>query len=123
MVTLHTPYPPSANEMFFNRSGNGRGRGKATCYRDWQKEADALFLQQKAAQTIGTPIDGHFHVTIALDQSRRRHNSDLDNRIKPLLDFLQRVELIQDDKFCDKLDIAWAPVDGAFIRAFKSLIP
>lgn len=119
MVTISLPFPPSSNNLFFNRRG---GRTKTPEYNAWIAEADAMFMQQRAEKTVGTPIDGHFIATIALDQLKRRHNSDVDNRIKACLDFLQRVELIKNDSLCDKLDIAWGPVDGALIRAFKSIV-
>jgi hypothetical protein len=32
---------------------------------------------------------------------------DLDNGIKPLMDWLQRVELIENDKWCDRILAQW----------------
>jgi hypothetical protein len=44
---------------------------------------------------------------------------DLDNPIKPLLDWLLRVELIENDKYCDRILAQWgdAPL-GVRLRPF-----
>jgi len=36
-----------------------------------------------------------------------KHSGDLDNRIKPLLDWIQRVGLVSNDKLCEKLTAMW----------------
>ena len=44
---------------------------------------------------------------------------DLDNGIKPLMDWLQRVELIEDDKYCDRILAQWGgPVPLKGRRAY-----
>ena len=44
---------------------------------------------------------------------------DLDNGIKALMDWLQRVELIEDDRFCDRILAQW----GRFRSMCGGLLP
>jgi crossover junction endodeoxyribonuclease RusA len=121
MVTLFLPYPPSVNEAYSNRRfGKGRGRIKSKVYSSWLKAADGQFLQQKAERTIGTPVDGNYEAFMVFDETRRRWNSDLSNRVKVAEDSLKRFKLIEDDSKCDKLTVSWGPVSGVMIRVFKS---
>jgi Holliday junction resolvase RusA-like endonuclease len=120
MVSLQLPFPVSVNSMFANRRGPGRGRIISRDYSMWRKEAEAEFLRQR--KSAGEPIKGHFCASIIFDESQRRWNSDLDNRIKPVLDLIQKVGLIEDDRYCDKLEVSWGPVSGALVKAFKSLV-
>lgn len=122
MVTLFLPYPPSVNEAYANRKfGKGRGRFKSKKYTDWLKEADAWFLKQKAEKTVGSPVVGPYEAHMTFSRDKRRWNSDISNRIKVAEDFLKRGKLIEDDSKCEKLSVAWGPVDGVFLRIFKYL--
>lgn len=78
-----------------------------------------MFLQQKAAKTVGTPIAGAFEVHLAFSKDERPKRSDLDNRIKVCLDALQRFGLVEDDSKAEDIRARYAPVKGVFIRAFK----
>lgn len=116
MVTLTLPFPPSVNSIW---RFAGRKAYAAKEYTAWKKAADAAFVQQKAEKTVGTPIKGAFEVFMSFDETRRRWNTDIDNRVKVCLDALQRFGLIENDSKCQTLTATWAPVDGVFLRVFK----
>lgn len=122
MIRVQLPLPTSVNSMYATRRGSGRGKIISRDYSLWRKEAEAAYLQQKIAKTVGDPIKGHFSVDIVFDQDRRRHNSDVDSRIKASLDFLQRMELIENDCLCDSVSATWGPVPGCLIRAYPTTI-
>jgi Holliday junction resolvase RusA-like endonuclease len=121
MVTLELPYPPTANTIW--RTGKNRA-GRSWTYLNpkyvaWKKEADAMFVQQNRAGTVGQSLIGPFEVHLTFSTKKRRSNSDIDNRIKPCLDALQRFGVIENDSLAEKVTAVWGPVDGVFIRAFK----
>jgi Holliday junction resolvase RusA-like endonuclease len=114
MVTLELPFPPSANSIW--------RRGKHSTYISkqyaaWKKAAGDAFLMQKRG--CGTPIDGHFTYHITLNEKRRKVARDGDNRTKVVLDFVQAMGLIVDDKFADAGGWSWGPVEGCTVRLFK----
>lgn len=116
MVTISLPFPPSVNTIW------RRGRGRTYLnpkYKAWQKEADAMYAQQRAEKSIGTPVVGAFEVHLAFSEKKRRKGADLDNRIKVCLDQAQRLGLIENDSLAEKITAAWAPVDGVFMRIHK----
>ena len=49
--------------------------------------------------------DRPIYITIAM--RRPRSNADIDNRIKPCLDLLQYVKVIQDDKLVEGVNAYW----------------
>ena len=118
MVTLELPYPPTANTIW--RRGNGRTYLNPK-YKAWQNEANAMYVIQKSEKTIGTPIKGPFEVHMTFSKSFRRKGADLDNRIKPVLDQMQKLGVIENDSLAEKVTATWGPVPGVFIRAFKHI--
>jgi crossover junction endodeoxyribonuclease RusA len=116
VVTLELPYPPTANTIW--RRGKGRTYLNPK-YKAWQNEANGMYQQQKAAKTIGTPIAGPFEVHLTFSDKKRRKGSDLDNRVKPVLDQMQRLGVIENDSLAERVTATWGPVDGVFIRAFR----
>ena len=44
------------------------------------------------------PVKGPFEVELLFRRPKKTRMGDLDNGIKPLMDWLQRVELIEDDR-------------------------
>lgn len=88
------PIAPSVNNLFINRT-NGRSRG--ALYRRWQKDAGwAVKLQAPK------PIKGIVAILIEAPLHRRR---DVDNAIKPTLDLLVSLGLIDNDNWIDDLRI------------------
>lgn len=94
-ITVDLPLPPSVNQ-FVAKLGN-----KSPAVQAWIKQADKTML---LAGRLPGPIKGDFLAKVlwAADEFGR---SDIDNRIKPLLDYLQRIGLISDDRRCLRLDI------------------
>jgi crossover junction endodeoxyribonuclease RusA len=99
-VILDLPYPPSVNSIW-RRTGVGMRLSDE--YKRWLDAADALIYQGGGARKLGK-ISGEFEAHITLDKNHPRPG-DLDNRIKATLDFAQRIEVIANDKFCQKLTV------------------
>ncbi|MBS7545098.1 RusA family crossover junction endodeoxyribonuclease [Ancylobacter oerskovii] len=103
MITLHLPFPISTNAIW--RKGKGR-TFKSKKYVAWIKEADGCFLEQGGNRL--PKIKGRFVATITLSD-QRRGSCDADNFNKGVLDFLQRVNVIANDKFSDRVTVEWGP--------------
>ena len=95
---LHLPMPPSVNR-FTSRLGN-----KSPVVTKWIKSADALLLSQGR---LPKKVKGQFEALIVWDEDYFG-SRDIDNCVKPLLDYLQRIELIENDKLCRSLIVGWA---------------
>lgn len=116
MVVLDLPFPPSANRLTRHAATK---TGKLLSYTNpdydsWKVEAEGMYQQQK--RSCGGPIKGFFSYHIALDKTRWPKASDGDNRSKAVLDFLQAMELIEDDKFAVSGSWSWAPVNGCLVQ-------
>lgn len=112
-IYLALPFPPSTNDLL--QIGRGRGHGKPVVFRStsknaFLKEADAMFLQQKR-QLAGLRISGPFTYHLTLSEKLRTASMDGDNREKAALDFLQRVNLIDNDKYAQGGSWAWGPCE------------
>ncbi len=105
-VTLWLPFPLSTNQLW--RYGKGRAY-ISNAYKDWIDSADNAYLQQKRGLPK-EPIEGKFAASIILDLSKFG-NQDIDNT-KCVLDFLQRVRVITNDKNCFSYTITWGNADG-----------
>lgn len=68
-------------------------RIKSQAYKDWIGAADRMVMTQKAKYR-GVTIEGKWGVLIYMPLD----TPDLDNRIKPILDFLVRLGLTPDDR-------------------------
>ncbi len=86
MITLNLPPPISVNR---SRKIDWAHHKKT---KEWQRQADALFLTQK--RTIGRPIMGGFEITITLPLGSR---IDADNTLKSVCDVVRRFRLVSDD--------------------------
>lgn len=119
MVTLSLPFPPSQNNLW---RGASKGHYLSDAYKKWRDAADVAFQQQR--RHVGTPIKGHFTYHIVLDE-KKRANRDGDNFSKAVLDHLQRLELIENDKLADAGSWSWGPVEPntCFIRAYQKRNP
>lgn len=114
-LEVHIPFPPSTNELRRTRSkeeiqranASGRSvRGMANTkrYQTWRRAAKNMLLGQDLFL-----MPGPFSVTIIQPSRHRKRASDLDNRIKAVLDFLQSQKLIEDDKLCEGILTHWSP--------------
>jgi len=92
VVKLDLPLPISANRIWrTTKTGKTYLNPK---YRDWRKAALASLWTQKPAG--GFPFfSGAFDAQIAVALKMR---GDIDNRVKPLLDFLATAGIIENDK-------------------------
>jgi Holliday junction resolvase RusA-like endonuclease len=111
---FEVPLPPSANRLW--RSHTSKKTGKPVIYPDpkyttWQKEGHVAIAQQRPK-----PIMGEVEVRIYL--VRKSKAADLDNKIKPLLDLMEKANLIENDKLVMKLSAEWSPKGQTFQGAF-----
>lgn len=101
-LEFELPVPPSVN-AFMRRLGN-----QSPVVRRWKVQADIAFMIARAERTI-TKIIGPYEAEFVFG---RRPNSDLDNRIKPLMDYLQRIEVIENDRLCERIECLWGATPG-----------
>ena len=87
------PTPPSLNNIFANGPS---GRRKTRAYQAWRDGAMAAMVGQGQRRSYEPPYEVSlwFHVG---------SRSDVDNRIKPVLDLLQMAGIILDDRFVDRV--------------------
>jgi Holliday junction resolvase RusA-like endonuclease len=95
------PVPPSLNNIYENKRGGGRR--KSDDYKDWCERCDLELACQK-------PVYFNDRVDVSIYLPEPRRASDIDNRIKPLLDSLQRVGVIKNDnnKYVRSVRAAWS---------------
>lgn len=107
MALVVLPFPISVNAIW---RYVGVRAYRTSEYTDWIKEADGVYQQQPKAGK--NPIKGHFTYHVVLDEKRRTAKMDGDNYgSKVVLDFLQRVELIENDSLADAGSWSWGPTD------------
>ena len=102
---LTVPIPPSVNSMYANRRVRGkRGRRKSKRYLAWQDHAGKEIMIQRPKA-----IKGKFRVFLTMPKVR----ADPDNLIKPVLDILKNMGLIEDDSqaYCVGITVQSVP-DG-----------
>ncbi len=100
VVTLDLPLPDSANRIW-RTTRTGRTY-LSPQYKDWRKAATTSLWVQKPAG--GFPyFAGAFNAQITVALKMR---GDIDNRIKPLLDFLAGAGIIENDKHAHGASIA-----------------
>ncbi|TDQ63595.1 Holliday junction resolvase RusA-like endonuclease [Maritalea mobilis] len=105
--------PPSVNDCFANNRKTG-GRHRTKRYATWANAAGYDLKAQKRNAFIA----GAFTIAIVLDRKSMRSNSDIDNRVKPILDLLQTLDFIKDDKFCERLTVEKGTVEGGGFEIF-----
>lgn len=102
------PVPPSANAMY-RTSRIGTRRFKTQRYKDWQQEFAALVLRllqdpnvspEKRPRACREKHPLYILITANVDYRR-----DLDNLVKPILDTMQVIEMIPDDRYADIIEI------------------
>lgn len=98
MIRYSLPYPPSVNGLFFNAT---KGRRKTAAYREWLEAAGWQIAEQGRQR-----IRGHVSISVALvkpDKKRR----DLDNLLKPVIDLLVEMGVIDDDSLVQRISVQW----------------
>lgn len=97
---IHVPLPPSVND-FVRNLGNRSPRVVK-----WIKAADMHYVMTRPHPPC---IAGAYEADFMFNREHAAGPSDLDNRIKPLMDWLQRVRLIENDRYCEKIVATWGP--------------
>ena len=105
-AVLHIPLPPSLNNIFYNRPHGGRG--KTTDYKNWRDAAAWEIRSQRPPI-----IKGEVRVDLTIE--RPNAASDLDNRIKAVLDSLQAAGVIENDRSVIEIAARWGDVKGCTI--------
>jgi crossover junction endodeoxyribonuclease RusA len=111
-VVLDLPYPPSVNKIWKHSAALSAQRVYlAPSYILWKTHADALLMSKRGWST--KKIAGPFSIDIDLCPTTKYPRGDLDNRIKAVLDFLQRATVIRNDKDCQRLLVQWVEKERA----------
>lgn len=102
-IVLNLPAPLSVNRTRKIDWANHRK------VKEWQRQADALFLMQKRG--LAPPITGRYELTLTLPDGSK---ADLDNCCKLAIDTVRRFRLVTDDspKFMRRLVVEFGDVDG-----------
>jgi Holliday junction resolvase RusA-like endonuclease len=100
VIRLSTP--PSLNNVFRNVPGVGRVR--TGDYKRWITQNGYAVLAQRPEKHKG---DVAVHLRIG-----PRTRSDLDNRIKPILDLLVKMQVIEDDSRVVEIRARWMADEG-----------
>lgn len=99
MLRFELPMPPSVWDMY---EGHGRSRHLSAEYERWRMGAGLMLNTQKRGKPT---IKGPFRASIAFRRPSKR--CDIDNRIKPVLDLLQFVGVIENDNLCESVEAVW----------------
>lgn len=101
-TVLDLPCPPSVNRIWQRKKAGKKSVFLSAEYVSWKRNADSLSIALGQCRRVKC-IKGPFEAHIILQRS----HGDLDNRIKALLDWAQSRELIQNDKFCERIVAEW----------------
>lgn len=104
-TVLDIPVPPSVNRT---RKINYAALGQIAA---WRKHADVLLMA--SGQLRGAIVNiPRYELEIILDEAKCR--IDPDNVLKAAIDYLRRIEVIQDDspKHARKITVRWGKVEA-----------
>jgi Holliday junction resolvase RusA-like endonuclease len=108
-VRYSLPTPPPLNNAYVNNPQTG-GRFVSKQYGAWRKQAGWALVEQRVQR-----VEGPVSVDIVLKDPTRR--SDVDNRIKAVLDLLVNYHIIEtdDDKTVRKVSAAWGGTEPCVV--------
>jgi hypothetical protein len=117
-LEFELPAPPSVNR-FMNRLGN-----QTPVAREWYRRADMAFMSFPAElrRNLRCKIIGKFEAEFLFG----RDKSDFHNREKPLFDWLQSREFIENDKMCEWRASGWSddvPKGRVVVRLRPWMVP
>lgn len=96
--------PPSLNRIWRGR-GDGRFY-KANVYEQWLADVGHIVNRQTDGRITSPVYTAPVSVTVAM--KRPQANADLDNRLKPLGDLLQRHHIVNDDRIIHAWTAYWS---------------
>jgi len=105
---LILPLPPSVNNCFATNFKTKR-RFKSKAYTKWIKAS----LKAVQGQTLPYWPKGCLRVELAIakplnkDNTETKRKMDLDNRVKPIFDFMTQVQVWGDDSQVEHLTVYW----------------
>jgi Holliday junction resolvase RusA-like endonuclease len=114
LIVLDLPAPPSINRAGAQwRLGN-----KASKVMRWRRAADAHLIYTRQHTLLRQPIVGYFACDVLWDRRLADElHSDIDNRIKYLLDYLEHLRLFENDQNCRSLTVNYGNIpDGCRVR-------
>lgn len=122
--TLELPLAPSVNRIWQAKT---RWEGKPyyfrrTDYMRWRKLAMSMAWEQKPKGGWGC-IAGEFSAELTVDKAKAPNRSDLDNRIKAVLDLAQAMALIADDRHCQSVRAVWGECRLGMKLVIQELAP
>ena len=101
-IVVDLPFPPSINRLW---RVVGRRLILSDEYRAWLANAKNFMLYTGGGKQR---LKGHFTYKVILDETERGRTRDGDNfASKAILDLLQSVEVIENDKLADSGSWAW----------------
>jgi Holliday junction resolvase RusA-like endonuclease len=112
VIKIHLPRPISVNALY--RNVPGKGRVKTKDYRVWERAAKWEILAQ------GSPrMSGPYEIEILVRPGRE----DVPNLEKCVSDVLQSAGVIENDRLCQRLIIAWSDRLRAGVECSVNLQP
>ena len=113
IISFTLPAPPSANRIW--RVGGGKVH-KSREYRQWIVDNSWQVLSKIQAQGQYGALSGPISVTIVV-RPRDKRLRDIDNYAKPVLDFCELIDLIENDRQVERLLIfRGEPADTHFVE-------
>jgi Holliday junction resolvase RusA-like endonuclease len=118
-VILALPFPPSLNRIWRSRKDSGRPYLDDR-YKTWKRVVDNIVMATRPRPRLSGP----FLASITLSRAQRNPTTDLDNRIKVILDALQRCGIIENDKYAEEITVRWgvAP-EGCLVCLYPVIRP
>ena len=111
---IELPFPVSNNNLWL-RGRRIAGRWPLSRpYRDWIDEANGMWLQQKLS--VRPVTLGVYRSHMIFSSDCRRANQDGENLIKCVSDYLQRIEIIENDCLAVAGSWQWGNVDGCVVE-------
>jgi Holliday junction resolvase RusA-like endonuclease len=93
---------------------------------DWIRLADCETLGQFALNGKPQTIKGPYELILVFKKPDNRRR-DLDNLVKVVSDYLSRIEIIEDDRYCQRIESRWATgqdkITSGCVVAVKAVKP
>ena len=97
-IVLDLPLPPSTNHLF---ATVGRKRIKTKKYKQWINEC----MNECIVQGRRGPVNSENGYKVMIFPCFKRGRRDIDNTVKPTLDFLEKAGFYENDKEVESLNV------------------